>query len=243
MTNTLHRLQRPDDPKDDYIVFALSTRGINDADLLQKARQFLEVSLKYQPVNIAGGTRFGPMYRPEKDLNLFKLYFRGRREFVTPAQLVAEVDRPGQALVVFDSKEKLEGFLKEIKTLDLGLSVNVSALVDDVREMAPRTGVKPHSINYALGFRGDLYRLPDRQVLGLTTMCGHGLISGNFAKKMVDAVKEKRLPPEKAAGYLAKFCVCGAFNTTRAIRLLKGEPVPPENTEKAPCHAPGAKQP
>ena len=52
-------------------------------------------------------------------------------------------------------------------------------------------------------------------------MCGHGLIASNFAKKMIDRVKEKRLTPEKAARYMAKFCVCGAFNTSRAERILR----------------------
>jgi hypothetical protein len=221
MTNTLHRLQRPDDPKDDYIVFALATPGVNDIGMKEKARAFLTAALKYEPVNMTGSSRNEPLFRPEKHLNPVKLYLRGRKESISPAQLVAEIERPGQALVVFDRKEKLVGFLKEIKEMDLGLSINISSLVDDVREMAPRTGVKPHSINYALGFRGDLYQLPDRQVLGITTMCGHGLISSNFAKKMIDAVKERRISPEKAAGYLAKFCVCGAFNLTRAVRLLK----------------------
>ena len=221
MTNTLHRFQKPDDPKDDYVVFALASRGINDAGALQKSRDFLLTALKYNPVNLAGGARNGPMFRPEKDLNPFKLYVRGRSEHVPPEQVVAEMDRPGLALVVFDRKENLEGFLTEVKEMDLGLSVNVSSLVEDVREMAPRTGVRPHSINYALGFRGDLYRLPDRQVLGLTTMCGHGLIASNFARKMIDSVREKRVTPEKAAGYMAKFCVCGAFNTSRAVRILR----------------------
>ncbi|MFC1957880.1 hypothetical protein ACFLX0_03600 [Chloroflexota bacterium] len=132
-----------------------------------------------------------------------------------------EMEPPGRALVVFDKKQALEGFLKEVKEMDLGLSVNVSSLVEDVREMAPRTDVRPHSINYALGFRGNLYRLPDQHVLALTTMCGHGLIASNFAKKIIDGVKEKRLAPEKAARYLAKFCVCGAFNTSRAERILR----------------------
>ncbi len=222
MTNTLHRFQKPDDPKDDHVVFTLTSPGINDIDSLQKARDFLLTSLKYNPVNLAGGSRYGPMFRPEKDLNPFKLYVRGRKEHVPPEQIIAEMSPPGSALVVFDKKQDLEGFLKEIKEMDLGLSVNVSSLVEDVREMAPRTGVWPHSINYALGFRGDLHRLPDRQVLALTTLCGHGLIADNFARKMIDRVKEKRLTPEKAAGYMAKFCVCGAFNTSRAVRILRG---------------------
>lgn len=221
MTNTLHRFQRPDDPKDDYVAFALTTPGINDAGARQKVHDFLRTALKYNPVNIAGGARNGPMYRPEKNLNPLKLYARGRQECVPPEQVLAEMTPRGVALVVFDRKPSLEGFLKEIGEMDLGLSVNVSSLVDDVREMAPRTGVRPHSINYALGFRGNLYRLPDQHVLALTTMCGHGLIASNFARKMIDGVKEKRLRPEKAAGYMAKFCVCGAFNTSRAVRILR----------------------
>ena len=221
MTNTLHRFGKPQDLKDDYIVFILSCSGINDIGAMQKARDFLRMALKYNPVNIAAESPNGPVFRPEKNLNPFKLYTRGRKETVSPEQVMEEMEPPVKALVVFDNKQALEGFLKEVKEIDLGLSVNVSSLVEDVREMAPRTGVRPHSINYALGFRGNLYRLPDQDVLALTTMCGHGLIASNFAKKMIDRVKEKRLAPEKAARYMAKFCVCGAFNTSRAMRILR----------------------
>ncbi len=220
MTNTLHRFGKPEDLKDDYVVFTLTCPGINDIGAVQKARDFLRVALKYNPVNLAAEPKNGPVFRPEKNLNPFKLYARGRKETVSPEQVMEEMKPPGRGLVVFDKKQALEGFLKEIKELDLGLSVNVSSLVEDVREMAPRTGVLPHSINYALGFRGNLYHLPDQYVLALTTMCGHGLIASNFAKKMIDMVKEKRLAPEKAARYMAKFCVCGAFNTSRAVRIL-----------------------
>ena len=221
MTNTLHRFGKPDDLKDDYIVFTLTSKDINDIGAVEKARDFLRVALKYNPVNLAGNSRYGPIFRPEKDLNPFKLYARGRKETVSPEQVIEEMRPLGGALVVFDKKQAVEGFLKEIREMDLGLSVNVSSLVEAIREMAPRTGVLPHSINYALGFRGNLYRLPDQYVLALTTMCGHGLIASNFAKKMIDMVRERRLTPEKAARYMAKFCVCGAFNTSRAVRILR----------------------
>ncbi len=220
MTNTLHRFGKPDDLKDDYIVFTFTCPGVNDIGAMKKAGDFLRAALKYNPVNLAADSPDGPLYRPEKNLNPFKLYIRGRKETASPEQVIAKMEPLGKGLVVFDKKQALEGFLKEIREMDLGLSVNVSSLVEDIREMAPRTGVYPHSINYALGFRGNLYRLPDQHVLALTTMCGHGLISSNFAKKMINMVKERRLVPEKAAGYLAKFCVCGAFNTSRAVRIL-----------------------
>ena len=226
MTNTLHRFGKPDDLKDDYVVFTLTSRGHNDIGSTQKAQDFLKAALKYHPVNLAGDSKEGSIYRPEKHLNLFSLYFRGRREQVSPNRVVQEMGDPGRALVVFDNKQAVESFLKELRTMDLGLSVNISSLVADVREMAPRTGIQPHSINYALGFRGNLYLLPDQQVLALTTMCGHGLISSNFAKKMIDGVKEGRLSPEKGARYLAKFCTCGAFNTSRAVRILREAKTP-----------------
>ena len=226
MTNTLHRFGKPADLKDDYIAFVLTSKGINDIGAVQKARDFLRVALKYNPVNLRGNSRYGPIFRPEKDLNPFKLYARGRKETVSPEQVIEEMDPPGAALVVFDKKQALEGFLKEVREMDLGLSVNVSSLVEDIREMGPRIGVLPHSMNYALGFRGNLYRLPDRHVLALTTMCGHGLIASNFAKKMIDMVRERRLTPEKAARYMAKFCLCGAFNTSRAVRILREARIP-----------------
>lgn len=220
MTNTLHRFGKPEELKDDYIVFTLARPGTNDIGSVAKAREFLKIALKYHPVNFTGESRNGPVFRPEKNLNLFRLYVRGRKEIVPPELVMDEMEPPGRALIVFDNTPALEAFLKEIKEIDSGLSVNVSSLVDDFKEIARRTGILAHSINYSLGFRGNLYRLPDQQVLALTTMCGHGLIAGSFAKKMIDGVKEKRLTPEKAAGYMAKFCVCGAFNTSRAERLL-----------------------
>ncbi len=220
MTNTLHRFGKPEDLKDDYIVFTLARPGTNDIGSVAKAHEFLKIALKYNPVNFTGESRNGPVFRPEKNLNLFRLYLRGRKEIVSPEMVMDEMEPPGRATIVFDNTPALEAFLKEIKELDSGLSVNVSSLVDDFKEIARRTGILAHSINYSLGFRGNLYRLPDQQVLALTTMCGHGLIANSFAKKMIDGVKEKRLTPEKAARYMAKFCVCGAFNTSRAERLL-----------------------
>ena len=220
MTNTLHRFGKPENLKDDYIVFVLTSKGANDIGAVEKARDFLKTALKYNPVNLAGESVHGSIYRPEKHLNPFSLYVKGRKQTVPPSELIDEMAPPGRALVVFDNKQSLEGFLKELREMDLGLSVNVSSLVDDVREMAPKTGVRPHSMNYSLGFRGNLQLLPDQYVLALTTMCGHGLIAGNFAKKMIDSVKEGRSTPEKCAGYMAKFCTCGAFNTSRAVHIL-----------------------
>jgi len=220
MTNTLHRYGKPETLKDDYIVFIMASRGINDLGAADKVQAFLEAALKYAPVNMGKGI-LGSLYRPEKDLNFFKLYFKGRQKEITPEALVRNAERADDAAVVFDNKESMKRFLKDVKDLDLGLSINCSALVDDVREVCRELEIPIHSVEYSLGFHGDLDRIPDRHVLAVTTMCGHGMISDNFAKKMIAHVKEARLTAEQAANYMATFCVCGIFNTARAIRILE----------------------
>jgi len=219
MTNTLHRFGKPESLKNDFIVFTLVSRGANDIGAKEKVRAFLNAAVKYNPVNIGNGLA-GSMYRPEKDLSFSKLYFSGRREQIPVEKTIENLEDSTGATVVFDNKDAMEGFLKEVKELDLGISINVSALADDVRDACRSSGITIHSVEYSLGFHGDLYRLPDRHVLSLTTMCGHGMISASFARKLIERVKEARLTPEKAARYMAKFCVCGAFNTTRAVRIL-----------------------
>ena len=64
MTNTLHRFGKPEDLKDDYIVFAMPSRGVNDIGALEKVRAFLDAALKYNPVNL-GNALARPLYRPE----------------------------------------------------------------------------------------------------------------------------------------------------------------------------------
>ena len=219
MTNTLHRFGKPESFKDDFIVFIMASSGVNQIGAPEKVRAFLDAALKYNPVNI-GDVNIGSIYQPEKDLSFTKLYLTGRNEQITLGEAIEAFKESGNATVVFDNKEALEGFLKEVKELDLGLSVNVSALAEKVRAACRNSDITIHSVEYSLGFQGDLYSLPERQVLALTTMCGHGMISANFARKLIERVKEARITPEKAAVYMAKFCVCGAFNTTRAVRIL-----------------------
>jgi hypothetical protein len=76
-------------------------------------------------------------------------------------------------------------------------------------------------VGYSLGFEGKTEKLPSSQVMMLSTMCGHGMVSHSLAKKMVDWVKEGRRTPEQAVSYMARFCSCGVFNPARAKRVLQ----------------------
>lgn len=219
MTNTLHRFGTPDTLNNDFIVFAMAAKGFNEQGALDKAKAFLRAAIKYQPINM-GNALVNSLYRPEKDLTFIKLYFVGRQQKTTYEKLIDEIPGPGSAAVVFDDPNKVTNFVRDVKQLDLGLSINISALVDDVRNICGEVEITPHAVEYTLGFHGDTSRLPERDTLSLSTMCGHGMVSANFAKKMIDRVKEGRMDPQEAACCMAKFCVCGVFNTTRAMRVL-----------------------
>jgi hypothetical protein len=218
MTNTLHRFGDRDSLQDDYIIFAMASRGINDQGAPAKLQTFLRLALKHHPINVGNAVK-GGIFRASSKLT--PLAHWRRREFVDPEDVVQSIDACTTVSAVFDDPANLEAFVRDLRAADLGISINVAALTDEARACCQRAGVIRHSVEYSLGFHGDLNQLPDRHVLELSTMCGHGMVSHNFAKKMIDWVKEGRRDPQQAATYLAKFCSCGIYNTIRAVRILE----------------------
>jgi hypothetical protein len=218
MTNTLHRYGDSKTLRNDFIVFAIPCRGYNDKDSVPKLREFLRMAVKYRPVNIGDGSK-GGMYRPSTKLNPLAHWKRKTQPDIE--EVVEKVSNPTTVAAVFDNKEAAENFVNEVRKADLGLSINISALIDRAQECCRDIGLPRHSVEYSLGFMGKTDRLADRQVLELSTMCGHGMISFAFARKMIDWVKEGRRTPEQACGYLSRFCSCGIFNPTRAQEILE----------------------
>jgi hypothetical protein len=227
MTNTLHRysehyaLQRPSNPEpvqDDYIVFGMASRGVNDDDLVEKYRAFLRLALKHSPVNIGDATK-GGMLRPRQDMNPVAHWRREHRP--DSEAVIAGIEGHTTVAAVFDNYEAMRAFVDEVKAADLGISVNISAPMDAAERCCQENGIQRHSVEYSLGFRGRLDKLPDGTTLELSTMCGHGMVSANFATKMVEWVKENRRTPEEAARYMARFCICGVFNIKRAEGIIQ----------------------
>ena len=217
MTNTLHRYGTPQSLEDDYIVFAMAARGINDLNSTEKFRRFLEIAMRHRPVNLGDATK-GGIFRPSKKLNPLAHWFR--KDERDAAEFARAVEGPTVISAVFDNPESVVAFLREVSDADLGLSVNISALTDRADELAREAGITRHSVEYSLGFFGALDKLPERRILQISTMCGHGMVSFGFAQKMMDWVKEGRRTPEDTARYMARFCTCGIFNTSRASRIL-----------------------
>jgi hypothetical protein len=122
---------------------------------------------------------------------------------------------------VFDDRVAAEDFFKTVKEAELGLSINISTSIDGAEQCCHHAGVPRHSVGYSLGFEGKTEKLPNTQVLMLSTMCGHGMVANSLAKKMIDWVKEGRRTPDQAVTYMQRFCSCGVFNPSRAKRILE----------------------
>ncbi len=218
MTNTLHRYGSADSFNDDVIVFAITSKGKNDEGAVPKLKQFLSMAVAFKPVNMGDGAKGGAL-RATKNLNPTSHW---RRDHTPNFQAVIDgLDKAGTAAVVFDNRQNAIGFVKKVKEAELGLCVNISTSVEGAEEILDACGLPRHSVNYSLGFEGHTEKLPSTQVLTLTTMCGHGMISQSLAKKMIDWVKEGRRTPDEAVCYMSRFCSCGVFNPMRAVRILE----------------------
>jgi hypothetical protein len=218
MTNTLHRFGDAESFRDDYVIFAIPSRGKNDKGSVPKLKQFLEMALRFHPVNL-GDAIHGGALRPCKNMRPTSHWNRD----MTPdfRAVIDGVDAPTTVAAVFDDRVHAEEFLKAVKAADLGMCVNISTSIDGAEQCCWAAGQARHSVGYSLGFEGKTEKLPNSQVLMLSTMCGHGMISSSLAKKMIDWVKEGRRTPEEAVTYMARFCSCGVYNPARAKRILE----------------------
>jgi len=218
MTNTLHRYGDAQSFADDYIVIAIPSRGKNDENAVPKLKRFLEMAIPFNPVNL-GDARHGGALRPCKSLNP-TVHWK-RDAFPIFQDVINGLDTPTTAAAVFDNSTSAENFVRAVVEADLGLSVNISTSIEQAQRCCMAVGICRHSVGYSLGFEGKTERLPNEDVLTLSTMCGHGMVAVSLARKMIDWVKEGRRTPQDAASYMARFCSCGVFNTSRAVRMLE----------------------
>jgi hypothetical protein len=218
MTNTLHRYGDSASFHDDYIVFATPSNRKNDLGSVPKLKKFLEMALPFHPVNL-GDPVHGGSLRPSRNLGPWSHW---KRDMTPDFRAVIDgIDEPASVVAVFDNLAAAEAFLKVAAEANLGLSINISASIEGAERCCRFAGVTRHSVGYSLGFEGATEKLPNTQLLKLTTMCGHGMISSSLAKKMVDWVKEGRRTPQEAVTYMTRFCSCGVFNPSRAQRIFE----------------------
>ncbi len=202
MTHSLHRRGSPESLRDDYVLLATAAAGVNHEGSKDKLRRVLEIVYEEEPANV-GSYETGTIYAG-----------------VSMEDIKASLAEVPRVRCCFSSREKMKRVLQRVKEMDLGISITVSGLIDEVLEMARELGIKPHSINLSLDIWGKKEELPSEEVLEFVTMCGHGLISKDLVEKCIADVRSGKRTPRQAAELIARPCVCGIFNPDRAENLL-----------------------
>jgi hypothetical protein len=126
----------------------------------------------------------------------------------------------GWYIWVFDDRGNMEGALKELAEAELGLSVVVSGLFDEVAECCRTAGSRAHTVNHSLGFWGRTERLPPREVLEITTMCGHALVAPSLVWHLAERIRRGEVAAAAACQEMRKMCICDIFNHVRAEELM-----------------------
>jgi len=201
VTHTLHRKGTPENLANDYVVFAMSTKGINEKDSATKMRQFMRITQRYNPVNM-GDMKTGSTYS------------------VGTEKVMADIKDTSIVHAVFTDLETVAKVVQEVKDADLGMSVIISGLFDSAKECCQKTGLTLHTVEHSLDIWGKREKLAPGDVLEIATMCGHGMVAANLVVSMAEDIKAGRLTPEDAAEELTKQCCCGVFNPVRAAELL-----------------------
>ena len=122
---------------------------------------------------------------------------------------------------VFKDRETLQSCLNEIKEKDFGISVSVSGLYEDVKASCSEMGLSPHTVQYSFGISGKTDKLPEDNVLDISTMCGHAMVSPHLISHLIGKIDKGKMTHAEAAEELTAMCVCGLFNPYRAENLLK----------------------
>ena len=201
MTHSLHRLGTSENLSHDYPLICMAAHGMNEEGAAGKMGKFLEICRRHGPVNF-GDMKQGSIFVHDAD------------------DIIRNITNTTLVQCVFDDIKKVEAVLRDLREADLGLSVVVSGLTDAARECCQKVGLEIHTVSQSLGIWGKTSRLPSREVLEITTMCGHGMTSSSLVEKMIEDIKKGKNSPQKAAEKLAKPCECGIFNPSRAAELL-----------------------
>lgn len=207
MSHTLHRTGSVESLQDDYVSLCLAARGFNrrgtndkGLDHVPSYRKYLELGKKHHAINESDG-KFGSLLIHDYDW------------IYENCQTVVHA--------MFDDKDNIAGFLKDLADAEIGYSVVVSGLFDNLFECCRHAHITPHGLTQALGVMGRTDELPDEKAMELTSMCGHAQVSVGMVNNVVQKIKSGEITTEEAGLELAMPCTCGVFNFKRAAKLLE----------------------
>jgi len=204
MTHSLHRSGSVENLENDFVVFAMSAKGVNDSGSAAQMKRFFQIARRHHPANMG-------------DMKT------GNWSVIDEKVIENNIQDTSIVHAVYTDIETVTMVLKDLQEADLGLSVVVSGLFGPVHEACRKLDISPspHTIEYSLGIWGKTGYLPTTDVLEISTMCGHGQVAFRLIQQAVAEIKHGVITPEQAAKRLAEPCVCGIFNPDRAALLLK----------------------
>lgn len=202
MTHTLHRSGTRESLLNDFPWLMYWSRGINDLDIRRKCLEFVEAA------EAVGCENWGDTKA-------------GSTQYYSPEEIKRNLTDSSRMRGVFTSRQQATGFLRLIKKKDLGMCVIITGLLDEVLRVCSEAGLKPHTINFSLGVWGKKSLLPPQEILDITTMCGHHMISAALVDKLIEDIGKGKTTPMQAAKRCAHLCPCAIFNHIRAAVLFE----------------------
>jgi hypothetical protein len=215
MSHALHRHGTTEQLQNDYTFYARASRYVNREGCGPKLRKILSIVLEEKRLVNFGSSHAGKSYQAGLD----------------PGEYAATLDKAYGVAGCFSDRETVRSVLRKLKEADTGISIVISGLIDEIVQIAKEIDLKPHTAFLSLGVHGKKALLPEDQILQITTMCGHGMVSAKLADTVIKRVNAGKMTPEKGAHLLAQPCPCGIFNTDRCSAILK------ELKENAPGNA------
>jgi hypothetical protein len=205
MTHSLHREGTIDSLSRDYVLFVYPARGFNYRGSAPRVRRLVEIIYGAGAINLIPTSLRRNMYSG-----------------VTPEEILDSITVEGTRVYsVFHDRERLREALIKIKEADQGISIMVSGLIDEVRQLTAELGINPHMVNLSLGIHGRTELLAPPDIREFTTMCGHGVIAPELVKDVLRRVKRGKLSPWEGSLILAEPCACGIYNPYRSVELIE----------------------
>lgn len=205
MSHALHRHGTTQQLQNDYTFYARASRWVNREGCGPKLRKILSILLEEKRLVNFGSSQAGKSY--EAGLN--------------PDDYAATLDKAYGVAACFSDREAVLSILRKLKEADTGISIVISGLIDEIVRIAKEIDLKPHTAFLSLGIHGKKALLPADEVLQITTMCGHGLVSSRLTDAVIKRVKAGKMTAAEAAHLLAQPCPCGIFNTDRCRAIIE----------------------
>jgi hypothetical protein len=217
LTHSLHRRGDRKSLEGDYIIFVAREAPIDDPERNQK---LIHIMSKHNPAAVSTSKvvdgkrtrhRFAKWWEKKMDSGLLTS---------TTLEEINAIDLPRSWGAVYSEKEDAQNVVKELTEADLGYSVVVSGLIDEVREICENAGTQTHTVHMSLETHGKTSLIAEPKILEFVTMCGHSFIAPRLVRYLTERVKKGVMTAEAAAVEMGKQCTCNFFNNVRAARMI-----------------------